>query len=58
MKNTVEDVPKQAKFVDCGVFICKYADYGSQDLPFLFSQADIINIRYHMIAEIVKNYVP
>ena len=60
MKNTVDsvNVPQQANMIDCGVFICKYADYGSQDLPFSFSQVDIENIRYRMFKEIEAKHVP
>ena len=60
MTNTVAevDVPTQTNGVDCGVFMCKYADCHSQDLPFSFVQEDINKIRYRMATEIVDNYVP
>ena len=39
----VNDCPQQSNSVDCGVFVCAYADFLSQDLPIDFAVAGIAN---------------
>ena len=38
-------IPYQTNSYDCGVFICKYAEYISTDKPFDFTQKDMIHFR-------------
>lgn len=46
------DVPQQFGSVDCGVFVCKYAECASQNRPFDFSQLNMLYFRYRMVLEI------
>ena len=39
------DTPMQENGYDCGVFVCMYADYVLDNLPFSFSQANIPMLR-------------
>lgn len=48
------DVPQQNNVYDCGVFMCKFADYLAQDLPLTFSQRNIPYFRKQMALQIVK----
>jgi sentrin-specific protease 1 len=49
-----KDIPKQLNNCDCGVFICKYADYISQNKAFDFDQSCMPYFRRHMIWQIVQ----
>ncbi|KAK7122888.1 hypothetical protein R3I94_019863 [Phoxinus phoxinus] len=50
-------IPKQTNGNDCGVFICKYADFLSQGKPLTFRQCDIPVIRKVMMWEIVHQKI-
>ncbi|XP_039543587.1 sentrin-specific protease 2-like [Pimephales promelas] len=50
-------IPRQANGNDCGVFICKYADFLSQGKPPTFRQFDIPVIRKVMVWEIVHQQI-
>jgi hypothetical protein len=39
------DTPRQRNVVDCGVFVCMFAEFLSRDRPLTFSQDDIYNCR-------------
>lgn len=50
-----KDIPHQTNGSDCGVFVCKYADYCSQDKSFDFRQSDMSIIRKRIILEIINS---
>ena len=43
----------QLNGVDCGVFLCKYCDYLSDNVPLHFTQGDLGTFRRRMLYEIV-----
>ncbi|XP_069790134.1 sentrin-specific protease 2-like isoform X2 [Narcine bancroftii] len=47
------EVPQQLNGSDCGVFVCKYADYIARDEQITFTQHDIPNFRIRMVWEIL-----
>ncbi|XP_068277277.1 sentrin-specific protease 2-like isoform X2 [Nyctibius grandis] len=47
------DIPQQYNASDCGVFVCKYADYFSQDKPLTFNQLHMPSFRRRMVWEII-----
>ncbi|NXJ91985.1 SENP2 protease, partial [Corythaixoides concolor] len=47
------EIPQQYNESDCGVFMCKYADYISQDKPLTFTQDDMPYFRKKMVWEII-----
>ncbi|NXC37554.1 SENP2 protease, partial [Penelope pileata] len=47
------EIPQQTNGSDCGVFLCKYADYISRDKPFTFTQNDMPYFRKKMVWEII-----
>ncbi|NWW42236.1 SENP2 protease, partial [Pedionomus torquatus] len=47
------EIPQQQNGNDCGVFICKYADYVSQDKMMYFTQDDMPYFRKKMVWEIL-----
>ena len=47
--------PPQLNTHDCGVFMCKIADYLSDGVPLLFTQLDIPYFRRRMVLEIVND---
>ncbi|NXC20931.1 SENP2 protease, partial [Corythaeola cristata] len=47
------EIPRQFNESDCGVFMCKYADYISQDKPMTFTQDDMPYFRKKMVWEII-----
>jgi len=49
-----KDIPLQENGYDCGVFMCKYADYISKNSSFTFEQEDIRYFRKRMILDIVR----
>ncbi|XP_044539704.1 sentrin-specific protease 2-like [Gracilinanus agilis] len=51
------DIPQQSNTSDCGVFLCKYADYISQDKPFTFTQNHMPHFRKRMVWEILQQQV-
>eukprot|EP01083_Nonionella_stella_P281201 956833_1 len=48
----INEIPQQSNCNDCGVFVCKYADFASEGLPFEFTSEDMPVIRKRMILEI------
>jgi hypothetical protein len=48
------DAPQQQNVYDCGVFMCKFADYLARDLPLTFSQRNIPFFRKQMALQIVQ----
>ena len=48
-------VPKQENSADCGMFVIKYADYISRDLPISLCQSDISLLISVAKYEILKN---
>ncbi|XP_076871674.1 sentrin-specific protease 2 [Brachyhypopomus gauderio] len=48
------EVPHQKNGSDCGVFVCKYADYIARGRPFTFRQCHMPYFRKAMIWEILK----
>ncbi|XP_072340017.1 sentrin-specific protease 2-like isoform X2 [Scyliorhinus torazame] len=47
------EVPQQMNGSDCGVFVCKYADYIARDEQITFTQHDIPFFRMKMVWEIL-----
>ncbi|XP_035400965.1 sentrin-specific protease 2 isoform X1 [Cygnus atratus] len=47
------EIPQQLNGSDCGVFICKYADYISRDKPMTFTQNHMPYFRRKMVWEII-----
>jgi len=52
--HTPLDIPHQQNGYDCGVFMCKFADYSSKNKPFNFNQNHMKYFRQRMILEIMK----
>ncbi|XP_068262754.1 sentrin-specific protease 2-like [Nyctibius grandis] len=48
-----DDIPQQYNASDCGVFMCKYAEYISQDKPLTFNQLHMPFFRRRMVWEII-----
>ncbi|KRZ17414.1 Sentrin-specific protease 1 [Trichinella zimbabwensis] len=49
-----EGVPRQGNFNDCGVFVCKFADFLSRDAELSFNQSHMANFRLRMAYEILN----
>uniref|UniRef100_A0A8C9EU86 SUMO specific peptidase 2 n=1 Tax=Pavo cristatus TaxID=9049 RepID=A0A8C9EU86_PAVCR len=47
------EIPQQSNGSDCGVFMCKYADYVSRDKPITFTENDMPYFRKRMVWEII-----
>ncbi|OXB65267.1 hypothetical protein ASZ78_001574 [Callipepla squamata] len=47
------EIPQQSNGNDCGVFMCKYADYVSREKPITFTENDIPYFRKRMVWEII-----
>ncbi|KFP76559.1 Sentrin-specific protease 2, partial [Apaloderma vittatum] len=47
------EIPQQLNGSDCGVFLCKYADYVSRDKPLTFTQSHMPYFRKKMVWEIL-----
>ncbi|NXS42962.1 SENP2 protease, partial [Balaeniceps rex] len=47
------EIPQQLNGSDCGVFMCKYADYISRDKPITFTQNHMPYFRRKMVWEII-----
>ena len=52
-----KNIPMQNNGNDCGVFMCKFADYMSENRAFDFSSADMPYFRKRMLLELVANRV-
>uniref|UniRef100_A0AAY4AXK8 Ubiquitin-like protease family profile domain-containing protein n=1 Tax=Denticeps clupeoides TaxID=299321 RepID=A0AAY4AXK8_9TELE len=48
------EIPQQRNGSDCGVFVCKYADYIARDQPLTFRQCQMPSFRKLMIWEILN----
>jgi len=49
-----KDIPDQMNGCDCGVFMCKYAEYKSRYADFTFTQRNMPYFRKRMISEILS----
>ncbi|XP_010149139.1 PREDICTED: sentrin-specific protease 2-like, partial [Eurypyga helias] len=47
------EIPQQMNGSDCGVFVCKYADFISQEKPMTFTQSHMPYFRKMMVWEII-----
>ena len=54
---TPGDIPAQDNGYDCGVFICKFADYLSENLDLDFTQRDTPYFRDRMVLELTEKRV-
>ncbi|XP_003381555.1 putative sentrin-specific protease 1 [Trichinella spiralis] len=52
--SNAEGVPRQGNFNDCGVFVCKFADYLSRDAELSFNQSHMANFRLCIAYEILN----
>ena len=54
-----DDIPQQDKKnkSDCGMFVCKFAEYLSRGAEMTFNQANMPYFRRRMMWEIVKNNI-
>ncbi|NWI97585.1 SENP2 protease, partial [Pitta sordida] len=48
-----QEIPQQTNGSDCGVFVCKYADFISRDKPITFTQEHMPYFRRRMVWEII-----
>ena len=48
-------VPQQTNGVDCGVFVCVFAEYCSRMADLKFDQSHMPHFRRRMVFEIVEN---
>ena len=53
-KETVKGIPMQKNGFDCGVFVCKYAEFLSRRAELSFCREDMVHFRSRMKYEIVK----
>jgi Ulp1 family protease len=53
-KENLASVPQQKNGIDCGVFVCMYAEYLLFDLPLNFSRTDIFFFRSRICANILQ----
>ncbi|WP_342265071.1 Ulp1 family isopeptidase [Cardinium endosymbiont of Philonthus spinipes] len=50
----LKDLPQQKNHSDCGVFVCKFADYVARDAPINFTQHDMPYFRKRIAIEILN----
>ena len=50
-----QNIPQQLNGSDCGMFLCKFAEYLSRRAEFTFSQSNMPYFRKRMVYEISKN---
>ena len=50
-----KNIPHQKNGSDCGMFVCKFAEYLSRRAKFSFSQSNMPYFRRRMVYEISKN---
>ncbi|NXD28990.1 SENP2 protease, partial [Spelaeornis formosus] len=48
-----EEIPQQNNGSDCGVFVCKFADFISRDKPIIFTREHMPYFRKKMVWEII-----
>eukprot|EP00475_Leptophrys_vorax_P022447 TRINITY_DN30603_c0_g1_i1.p1 TRINITY_DN30603_c0_g1~~TRINITY_DN30603_c0_g1_i1.p1 ORF type:complete len:452 (+),score=104.59 TRINITY_DN30603_c0_g1_i1:12-1367(+) len=51
------DIPHQANGYDCGMFVCKFADFRSDNLPLSFSQKHLKYFRRRLFSELCAGYI-
>jgi len=51
----VENIPRQTNSKDCGMFVCKYAEFLSRRAQLTFTAKDIPYYRARMVWEMVQN---
>ena len=51
----MKNIPQQMNGSDCGMFVCKFADYITRDAAFAFKQEDMPYFRKRMVWEIVQD---
>ena len=56
-KLNVKDIPKQTNSYDCGMFICKFAEYISRNADITFKENDLQFFRRRMVYEIVEKTI-
>ena len=52
-----QDAPLQENSVDCGVFVCQFAERIARRSPLNFRQADLKNAREHMTEELLEGRI-
>ena len=52
-----KDAPLQENSVDCGVFVCEFAERIARRSPLNFQQADLKNAREHMTEELLEGRI-
>ncbi|KAE9416892.1 hypothetical protein Angca_009064, partial [Angiostrongylus cantonensis] len=52
--NLRTDIPRQMNGSDCGVFLCKFAEFASRRAPIVFTQQHMPYYRRRMLYELVK----
>lgn len=53
---SVDDTPRQRNGVDCGVFVCMFADFLAQNYPLCFSQDDLPRCRERVALAILEGH--
>ena len=56
-KLNVKDIPEQTNNYDCGMFICKFAEYISRNAVITFKEDDLQFFRRRMVYEIVEKTI-
>ena len=54
---TAQNIPQQNNGWDCGMFVCKYAEYLSRRAEFTFKQYNMPYFRRRMVYEISRNKI-
>ena len=54
-KMNAKNIPQQKNGSDCGMFVCKFAEYLSRKAEFTFSQSNMPYFRKRMMYEITRN---
>jgi Ulp1 family protease len=49
------NIPLQDNAKDCGVFVCKYADYLNDRLSLTFSCTDMLYFRRRLLTDLLAN---
>jgi sentrin-specific protease 1 len=51
------DIPRQVNGLDCGVFMCYFANFMSVDAPLTFTAEDIPHFRRRMITDVYNGHI-
>lgn len=51
---TPKTIPIQKNGYDCGVFMLRFAERSSREAPFNFAQANMSDVRKHMVLELLN----